>query len=238
MRSLRNMVVIVPGASGGMGRGICRQLATEGAKLAIASNDAAALMDLEKDLKADGAEVVSMVLDVTVEAEVVSFYQQVTKAFGSKADILLNLTGISTPFQISEMPVEKYDLTMDVNVKGTFLFAKHFIPLVDTTDGALIINIGSMAANRPNAANPMYSTAKAAVNMFSKSLALQLVDKKIRVTTFNPGPIDTPFWGDRPMPREKFMQASDVADVLMFLLKLNPAIVVHEICLDSFAFFK
>jgi len=238
MRNLRDKVVIVPGASGGMGKAICHLLAKEGAKLAIASNDATELKDLETSLRVEGAEVVSMILDVTVETDVVSFYEQVTNAFGNKVDILLNLTGISTPFQIAEMPVEKYDLTIDVNLKGTFLFTKHFIPLVDTAEGAQIINIGSMAANRPNAANPMYSAAKSAVNMFSKSLALQLIDKKIRVSTLNPGPTDTPFWGDRQIPREKFMQATDIAEVLLFLLKFNPAIVIHEIDLDSLAFFK
>ncbi len=237
MISLKGKTIVVPGASGGMGKEICKLLAEEGARLAIASNDEAQLKDLENTLTKQGNEVISMVIDVTSEDDVESFFKMVELSFG-KADILLNLPGISIPSPISDMAVEKYDLTIDVNLKGTFLCSKHFIRLVDVNSGGQIINIGSMASKRANPNAPLYCTAKAAVNMFSQGLALQLIEKKTRVTTLNPGPTDTTFWGDRPMPREKFMQAADVAEVIMFILKMNPAVVFHEVNFESFAFFK
>jgi NAD(P)-dependent dehydrogenase (short-subunit alcohol dehydrogenase family) len=237
MRILKDKVVVIPGASGGMGREISKLLAGEGAKLALASNDEKALEELEGVLNMQGVDVISKVIDVTSETEVEEFFRLVKSTYG-KADILLNLPGISVPAQISEMGEDIYDLTMDVNLKGAFLCAKHFIPIVDTEIGGQIINIGSMAAKRANANAPMYCTAKAAVNMFSQGLALQLIDKKIRVTTLNPGPTDTGFWGNRPVPRDKFMQAMDVADIILFILKANPAVVFHEVNFESFAFFK
>jgi len=237
MMDLKGKIVVIPGASGGMGKEVCRLLAGEGARLAISSNDEPALKELEGKLKAGGCEVISMVMDVTSEDDVKAFYNKVEAVYG-KADILLNLPGISIPSPVADMAVEKYDLTMDVNLKGTFLCSKHFINLVDTNAGGLIINIGSMASKRANPNAPLYCTAKAAVNMFSQGLALQLIDKKIRVTTLNPGPTDTAFWGNRPMPREKFMQPSDVAEVILFIMKMNPAVVFHEVNFESFAFFK
>jgi NADP-dependent 3-hydroxy acid dehydrogenase YdfG len=237
MRVLKDKVVVIPGASGGMGKEISKLLAGEGVKFALASNDENALAELEGILKSKGTEVVSKAIDVTSETEVAEFFSLVKSTYG-KVDILLNLHGISVPAQISEMGENIYDLTMDVNLKGPFLCAKHFIPLVDTEIGGQIINIGSMAAKRANANAPMYCTAKVAVNMFSQGLALQLIDKKIRVTTLNPGPTDTGFWGNRPVPRDKFMQAADVAEIMMFILKMNPDVVFHEVNFESFAFFK
>jgi NAD(P)-dependent dehydrogenase (short-subunit alcohol dehydrogenase family) len=136
------------------------------------------------------------------------------------------------------MTVEQFDQSMDVNLKGTFLCSKHFVPLIDTPQGGQIINMGSMAAKRANPNAPLYCTAKAAVNMFSQGLALQLIEKNIRVTTLNPGATDTGFWGNRQVPREKFMTGGDVAEAVMFVLLMNPRVVVHELNFESFAFFK
>src|SRR4051794_39996219 len=127
MNHLKGKVVVIPGASGGMGKEICKLLKAEGVKFALASNEPEALKELEHTLKAEGSEVISMVLDVTSEEEVKTFFERVKSTYG-KADILLNLPGLSIPAPVSEMAVEKYDLTMDVNLKGTFLCAKHFIP--------------------------------------------------------------------------------------------------------------
>lgn len=237
MVDLKGKTIVVPGASGGMGRELCKLLAEEGARLAISSNDELQLKDLEAALKKKGCEVISMVIDVTSENDVGAFFQMVGASYG-KADILVNLPGLSIPARIADMSVDQYDLTMDVNLKGTFLCSKHFIRLVGADEGGQIINIGSMASKRANPNAPLYCTAKAAVNMFSQGLALQLIEKKIRVTTLNPGPTDTAFWGDRPMPREKFMQPSDVAEVILFVMKMNPAVVIHEMNFESFAFFK
>jgi len=226
MVDLKGKTIVVPGASGGMGRELCKLLAEEGARLAISSNDELQLKDLEAALKKKGCEVISMVIDVTSENDVGAFFQMVGASYG-KADILVNLPGLSIPARIADMSVDQYDLTMDVNLKGTFLCSKHFIRLVGADEGGQIINIGSMASKRANPNAPLYCTAKAAVNMFSQGLALQLIEKKIRVTTLNPGPTDTAFWGDRPMTSEKFMKPSDVAEVNLFVMKMTPAVVIH-----------
>lgn len=236
MRNLKDKVVVVPGASGGVGQEICRLLADEGCKLVLGSNEGDRLKELEEELKGKGVEVVSQEFDVTVEEEVKSFFEMAVDAFG-KLDILLNLPGVSIVARISEMDIEQYRTIMDVNLTGTFLCTKHFIPNCDEEDGQ-IINIGSMAAKRANPNAPLYCTAKAAVNMFSDGLALQVKQNDIRVTTLNPGPIDSGFWGDRNVPREKFMKPLDVAEVMLFVLKAESRIVFHEVNFESFTFIK
>ena len=229
---IANRVFVITGASGGMGSTISKMLAKEGARLALTSNDAAAMDALKQELPADAY---TEILDITDEAQVVAFFGKVKALFGG-ADALLNLAGLSIPAQIPEMAEKDYDLTMDVNLKGTFLASKHFAAMA--RPNAQIINIGSMAALRANGNAPLYCTAKAAVNMFGSGLQIQLAKQDIRVTTLNPGGADTPFWGNRKVAREKLLQAADVCDVMRFVLTSDPRIAFHELNFESFAMIK
>ena len=205
MKDLKNKVAIITGASGGMGRVISEMLADKGVKLALYSNDEAALSELAGALKSK-TELVWKVVDVCSEEEVKAAVEEAKAKLGTP-EILLNLAGLSIPAKIWDMSVEAYMTTMDVNVKGTFLFSKHFANAADAEIGGQIISIGSMAAKRANGNAPLYCTAKAAVNMLSAGMAIQYKEKNIRVTTLNPGGADTPFWGDRPIKRENLLKA-------------------------------
>ena len=229
---IRDRVFVVTGASGGMGRVICRMLAAEGGKLALCGNDAASMDALRAELPAD---VMTAVVDVTKEEEVAAFFDEVAARFGG-ADALINLAGLSIPAQIPDMAEADFDLTMNVNLKGAFLASKHFAPIA--RPNAQIVNMGSMAALRANGNAPVYCTAKAAVNMFSAGLQIQLAKRDIRVTTLNPGGADTPFWGNRKVDREKLLRASDVCDVMRFMLTCDPRVVFHELNFESFAMIR
>ncbi|SHN34851.1 SDR family oxidoreductase [Gracilibacillus kekensis] len=237
MGNTNEKVIIIVGATGGLGTALCELLAKEKVKLVLASSKEEPLMRLKQELEDRGSEVLVKATDVTSEREVESLMDLAASHFG-KVDVLLNLAGLSIPSAIEEMDINDYKLTMDVNVLGTFLCSKHFLRKVNEQEGGLIINIGSMAAKRANPNAPLYCTAKAAVNMFSQGLALQVKEKNTRVTTINPGAIDTTFWEGRNVPREKFLQAEDVADVIHYVLNSNPKVVIHEISLDSLLFFK
>lgn len=234
MTNLQGKVVVVTGAAGGMGRAIVRMLVEAGAKLALADHDADGL----KEVAEQSGAVMSDIMDVTDETQVAAFFGKVKETYGH-ADVLVNLPGVSIPAKIAEMTVEDYDRIVDVNVKGSFLCAKYFVPLVDPEIGGQVLYTSSMAAGRANPNAPVYCAAKAAVSMLADGLALQVKDQNIRVTALRPGPTDTDgFWGDRPVPREKFMQTRDIAQVVRFILELPEHVVVHEIAFESFTFFK
>ena len=98
-------------------------------------------------------------------------------------------------------------------------------------------NSGSTAAKNANANAPLYCTAKAAVNMLSQGMLLQMGSQDIRVTTVNPGGADTPFWGTRAVDKSKLMQAEDVVDIIFFALTSSPRVQIHDIYFESSARF-
>lgn len=225
--------VIVTGASGGMGNILCKKLAEQGAKLSLCSNDEAGLKALAEEL-GKVTEVFTKVVDITKEEEVEAFFAEAYEKNGEFA-AMANLAGLSIPSKIPTTDVNVYETIMDVNVKGTFLAGKYFAK--NAAKPAIVVNIGSMAARNANANAPLYCTAKAAVNMLSQGMLLQMGPQDIRVTTINPGGADTPFWGTRTVDKSKLMQAEDVVDIIFFVLTSNPSVQIHDIYFESSARF-
>lgn len=227
---LKGKVIMITGAAGGMGRALCAYLAKEGAYLALTGTKEGALLALKEELEQAGCQVMCAAADVTKEEQVSAFIAQAVECYG-KIDALVNLAGVSIPGKIQDTEETIYDQIMDINVKGTYFMCKHFIP--HAAQDARIINIGSMAARRTNGNAPLYCVAKSAVNTLSQGLALQLASQGIHVTTLNPGGADTPFWGDRPVKREKMLKAQDVVDVIGFVLNAHPRMAIHSIDFES-----
>lgn len=225
--------VIVTGASGGMGVILCRKLAEQGAKLSLCANEEAGLRALAAELSGR-TEVFAKVVDITSEQEVEAFF---TEAYAKNGEFaaMANLAGLSIPGRIPDTDLAVYEIIMDVNVKGTFLAGKYFAK--NAARPAIIVNIGSTAAKNANANAPLYCTAKAAVNMLSQGMLLQMGAQDIRVTTINPGGADTPFWGSRAVDRSKLMKAEDVVDIIFFALTSSPRVQIHDIYFESSARF-
>ncbi len=228
---LRKRAIVITGATGGMGQDLCRALAGEGARLAVCGGQKEKVALLQQNLEKEfQAEVYGDSVDVTKEEQVEKFLKEAYRRFGV-LHALINLAGLSIPGQIMDTDEEVYDKLMDVNVKGIFLMSKHFVTY--TGEGAQVINMGSMAGRRVNANAPLYCMAKAAVNTMSQGMAMQLAERKIRVTTLNPGGVDTPFWGDRPVKREKLLQPQDITNMVLFVLETDPRVAIHSIDFES-----
>lgn len=232
MTQLKDKVIIITGASGGMGRVVSEALAETGARLALFSNDSEALCALSEKIS-QKTTCISRTVDVCDEEQVRTAVEETAQQLGAPY-ALLNLAGLSIPAEISEMKLADFETVMDVNVQGTFLFSKHFANAVDAQAGGQIINIGSMAAKRANGNAPVYCTAKAAVNMLSAGMAIQYKKLNIRVTTLNPGGTDTPFWGNRPVDRQKLMQPDDIAGAILFVLTQDRRVAISELNFESF----
>lgn len=238
MNTLKDQIITIIGAGGGFGRALVSQLSAHGASLALGDISAGALDQIGGEARSKGAKVFAAEVDVTDEASVAAFFSRVKAEFG-RTDALVYLPGVSIASPVTDMPADAYDKILDINLKGLFLAAKHGLPLTQPDRNPLLAFISSQAATRANPNAPVYCAAKAAVSMFGQGLALQVMKQNVRVTAIKPGPVDTSgFWGDRPVPREKFMKASDVAQVIEFVLALPPHIVMHEVSFESFEFFK
>jgi len=235
MERLTDHVVLVTGATGGIGGAIARRLHEAGAKVALSARNEAKLDALRDEL---GGEAFAVAADVTDEAQVVAAITAAKQRFG-RIDTLINVPGLSVPAKLAEMSVDDFARTFDVNVKGMFLCAKHFVQQADPARGGLIVSISSVAGKAANPNAPAYCAAKAAMNMLSQGLALQTKQANIRVSVVSPGAVSTTgFWGDRPVPHEKFLQPDDVAGVVTYVVGLPEHIVVHDVVFEPWHFYK
>ena len=239
MRSLKGLTIVMMGATGGMGTATALQLASPGVNIAFCSSNEERVSAFEKTLADTGATVYGAVVDVTDCKQVNQFMDSVYNKFG-QVDVLINFAGLSITAKLNDFTEDQYYTVMDVNVKGMVFSTKAFASHVDPARGALVINIGSMAAKRANQNAPHYSAAKAAVNMFTDGFAQQMKSQNIRFTVLNPGPTDTTFFEGRipPEKRTDFMKATDIAEVVEFVITRDSNINFHDISFDSFAFFK
>jgi NADP-dependent 3-hydroxy acid dehydrogenase YdfG len=235
MQRIKDQVVFINGATGGIGAATARHLASHGAKLAISGRDPAKLRALSAGL---GVEVCVVPADVTDEAQVSVAMDAAAQHYG-RLDTLVNVPGVSVPARIADMATTDFDRIMDVNVKGMFFSAKHFLRQMHADRGGLIVSISSVAGKSANPNAPVYCAAKAAMNMLAAGLALQTRQSNVRVTLISPGAVSTPgFWGDRPVPHEKFLKPDDVAEVVAFVMNLSPHIVMHDVVFEPWEFFK
>ncbi|WP_129669407.1 SDR family oxidoreductase [Phytoactinopolyspora endophytica] len=233
MADLSGRRVVVTGAAGGIGSALAARLHHAGASLALTSRSADRLGRVVAGLGGESRRLWASAADVTEEEQVRGFFAAIDERFGA-VDALVNVAGMSIPGRIAETSVDDYQAIWNANVTSAFLCCKHVLPLVDGMAGASIINISSVAGLRPNPTAPLYCTAKAALDMFSRAFALQVEELGVRVTTLSPGGTDTPFWGERPVDRSKFMSADDVVDAVMFVLGTRPQVRISSIEFEPF----
>lgn len=234
---LKGKVAIITGAGGGFGEGIARRYAEEGAKVAVV------------DLRGDAAEAVARSLgsaaipitaDVGAEADVWRVVEETTARFGVP-DILVNNAGTTHKNRpIMEVDEATFDLIFRVNVKSIFFFVRAVAPVMRDNGGGCIINIGSTAGIRPRPGLTWYNATKGAVNLGSKSLAVELAPWKIRVNVICPVMGETglleAFMGmpDTPENRTKFLatiplgrlaRAQDIASAALYLASDEAAFI-------------
>lgn len=235
MDRIKDQVIFVTGATGGIGGAIARQLAAAGAEVAVSGRNAQALDALRQEL---GDAAMAVAADATDESQVADAMGKARRHFG-RLDTLINVPGMSVPAKLAEMDAGDFDRIFAVNVRTMFLCSKHFIQHLDADKGGLIVNISSVAGKAANPNAPAYCAAKAAVNMLSDGLQMQYKQANVRVSVISPGAVTTPgFWGDRPVPHDKFLTPDQVAQVVTFVVGLPESVLVQDVVFQPWHFFK
>jgi 3-oxoacyl-[acyl-carrier protein] reductase len=186
MSELKGKVAIVTGASKGIGAGIAKELAAEGA--AVVVNYASSKTGAERvvaEIKETGGTAIAVQGDVSKVSDVRRLFAETRKALG-RLDVLVNNAGVYHFQPLEEVTEAEYRWHFDTNVLGPLLATqeavKHFGP-----SGGTVINIGSIASTKPAAALVVYSATKGALDTMTRVLAVELASKKIRVNSVNPG---------------------------------------------------
>jgi 3-oxoacyl-[acyl-carrier protein] reductase len=187
---LNGKVAIVTGASKGIGAGIAKQLAAEGA--AVVVNYASAKSDADKvvdEIAKGGGKAAAVQGNVAKKAEVERLFAAAKKAFG-KIDILVNNAGVYHFAPLEDATEEEFHREFNTNVLGLILTTqealKHFGP-----EGGSIVNIGSLASSLTPPTAVIYNATKGAVDAITRTLAKELGPRKIRVNSINPGMVVT-----------------------------------------------
>ena len=189
--SLKDKIVLITGASRGIGKEIAIRLAKEGANIAITytSNKEKALAVVE-EIKANGVNAIAIKANVVNNHEVLNMVKRVEEELGT-IDILVNNAGVTKDNLLIRMSEEDWDLVLDVNLKGVFLCTKAVARAMMKKRYGKIINISSIVGVNGNAGQGNYSASKAGVIGFTKSIAKELASRGIRVNAIAPGFIET-----------------------------------------------
>ena len=187
---LSGRVAVITGASRGIGRATAVELASAGAKLALAGRDQAKLAETLEMVRSAGAEAESYICDVRDETQVKQMAEKVQARFGA-AHILVNNAGTAVRKNIIDFSLDEWRGLTDTNITGVFLMCKYFVPLMRGHDYGRIINLTSIMAHVSSTGRGVYSATKHAVLGLTRALALELADDKINVVAISPGFIAT-----------------------------------------------
>jgi len=189
MSDIKNKVVIITGASSGLGEATARRLAKNGAKLMLAARREERLKELVSDIEKDGGTAKYQVTDVTDHSQVEALAEATHEAYG-RIDVLVNNAGLMPLSPLDQVKVDEWDKMIDVNIKGVLYAIAAVLPIMRQQKSGHIINLSSVAGHQVFPAGTVYCATKFAVKAISEGIRLES-NGEIRSTNISPGAVDT-----------------------------------------------
>uniref|UniRef100_B8HQB4 Short-chain dehydrogenase/reductase SDR n=1 Tax=Cyanothece sp. (strain PCC 7425 / ATCC 29141) TaxID=395961 RepID=B8HQB4_CYAP4 len=236
---MRDRVVVIVGATGGIGSVLTHKLAALGARLVLAARTPEKLAALVETLP-QSSEVLPVVVDITQPQEVETLFQKVRQHLG-QIDVLVNLAGAGLLKPYNKLEPADLDRMLEVNLKGNFYTSQAAANVMKEQQSGHICNVVGILGKHTMITAAAYSASKFGVVGFSKCMAEELKRFGVKLTLFYFGGIDTPFWDqvNLKVDRSKMLRPETAAEAILFALSAPAGAVPMEINLqpESHLFF-
>ncbi len=238
---IQNQIVLITGASSGIGAACARIFALSGAKLILAARRLERLQQLAAKLDNKSADIHLLQLDVRDRSAVESAISNLPPEW-SDIDILINNAGLSRGLdKLHEGDTQDWDEMIDTNIKGLLYLTRYIVPGMVKRNRGHVVNIGSIAGHQTYPKGNVYCGTKAAVKAISEGLKQDLLGTPIRVTSVDPGMVESEFsqvrfHGDSDRAQQVYqgvtpLTPDDVADVIFFCVTRPTHVNINEVIL-------
>ncbi len=238
---IKDKIVLITGASSGIGYSTAMALSKEGAKIVAGARRIERLEELKKSVESQGGEIIIQKLDVTKLDDCNNFAKIAIERYGN-IDILVNNAGIMPLSFFKNQKVDEWDRMVDVNIKGVFYCTSAVIPYMLNNKSGHIVNISSTAGRIVFPAGSVYCATKHAITAFSEGLRQEFSQRSnIRVSCIEPGVVATELTNTitdsslesfiKNTKKMQPLQAEDIANSILYVLKAPINVNVNEIML-------
>lgn len=223
MSILSGQVAVVTGANQGIGKGIARALAKAGCRLAICARNAEKLAATADELRGEGAAVLAIPTDVSIEADVVAFFAAIDSQYG-RVDVLVNNAGAFDGGRLDELSLAAWENVIGACLTGTFLCSREAFKRMRPQRSGRILNIGSISAQRPRAGGVPYAAAKFGTWGLTQAIALDGREFGINCCCLHPGNVLVERRNESGLTSddEPMMSIDTIANAAMAMLTVPP----------------
>lgn len=230
--SIAGKVMIVTGASSGIGRAAARRFAAEGARLVLVARSAEKLEALAKEL---GGDAIAIPADLTKAADVEAMVAKAEAHFG-RIDILFANAGSYVTGEVAEGDPDEWDRVIGVNVNGVFRMVRAVLPGMIARRSGDIVVTSSISGHQAIHWEPVYSATKHAVQSFVHGVRRQLGPHNVRIGALSPGIVLNELWGitdpaeiERRVEAHEGLRSEDIADALVFMVTRPPNATIRDL---------
>jgi len=236
--NIEGKVVVITGASSGLGEATARMLSAQGALVALGARRAGRIQSLAGELNSSGGKALAVTTDVTHADQVKALVDAAAQAFG-RIDVMINNAGLMPSSPLERLKIEDWDRMIDVNIKGVLYGIAAVLPYMKQQKSGHIINVSSVAGHKIRPGGTVYAATKHAVRVISEGLRLEVKPYNIRTTILSPGAVATELPGSITEPdiaegMQKFyaevaIPADSFARMVAFAISQPEEVDINEI---------